>query len=190
MKTPFDADSVRIKDKYVVSLLESLTKKDSFKIDESMNIEIEALLKAVNLIKGKVRRIPYGDNGPDDLRIVGRLHSLVQSKKTRVREIDIRFLSLSASLVELKKRVTTYLNKQYALPLSSLKPLAVREAFFDSVLQEVNELLDKSKLMRDKATIVLDNLTDAYWSLSKIQEIAIEFMPPVDMIKNSGRQNI
>ena len=171
-------DSVKVKDKYISALLHSLTKKTTFKIDKSLISELNKYLSVVPSLKGKIKKIPYGSNGPSDLKAIGMLLSKTQKYKDRVREIDIRFLELEYALDDLKTIAINYLWDNYGDDLADMKPVARQSVFIDAVLSDICKILSEICLLREKAQIVLQNLTDSYWTLSKVQEIGVAFIPP------------
>ena len=171
-------DSIRVKDKYISALLRSLSKKTTFKVDKSLIAELNKYLSIVPALKGKTKKIPYGANGPRDLKAIGLLLSKTQKYKDRVREIDIRFLELEYALDDLKTIAVNYIWDNYGDELAELKPVARQTVFIDAVLSDICKVLRKVSLLREKAEIVLQNLTDSYWTLSKVQEIGVAFIPP------------
>ena len=181
MKPPkargLDMDFIRLKDKYIRGLLDSLKLKSTYKIDETLKDELDIYLTVSKSIKGKIRRIPYGINGPEDLKTIGLLFSRCQAYKDRVREIDLLFLDLIASFSVLKKAAVEHLWNVYGNDLADLKPVARQQIFIDGVLSEIDDFVIQAELVRKRTTIILANLTDCYWTLDKVSTIAQAFMP-------------
>jgi hypothetical protein len=172
-----DMDFIRLKDKYIKEIRDSLKLKSTYQIDDSLLEELDAYLSVAKSLKGKIRKIPYGVNGPEDLKIIGMLFSRTQSYKDRVREIDIKFLELLGAFRVLKKGAVEYLWNMYGGELSDLKPVARQQIFIDGVLSDIDEFVAKAEMVREKAQIIIQNLTDSHFTLKEISAIAVMFTP-------------
>jgi hypothetical protein len=172
-----DMDYIRLKDPYIKGLLGSLKLKSTYKIDPTLKPELDTYLTVSKDLKGKIRRIPYGINGPEDLKTIGLLFSRCQAYKDRVREIDLLFLDFIASFKVLKKTAVEHIWNNYGNEISNLKPVARQQIFIDSVLSEIDDFMFQCEQVRERTTIILANLTDSYWTLDKVSTIAQAFMP-------------
>lgn len=181
-----DMDFIRLRDKYVKGILDSIKEKSTYRIDKSLNEELDRYLTVSKSLKGNVRKIPYGINGPSDLKQVGQFLSRTQSYKDRVREIDIRFLELIHSLRALKKSSVEYLWNMYGNELSDLKPVARQQVFIDGVLSDIDELSSQAEVVREKTKVILDNLSDCYWTLKEVSAIA-QLFTPKDLLRPMER---